>query len=339
LIRKEKKNNAMQLIQPCFLIKIPSWFTKLVYFVNTSIMSLQQRKAHQKSDEDLLESQAAPNKKGKGQRKGAVSNKIALLVVAAMLAAVYLYIEIKKGTNGTGFVAWIYFNYGRLDGYQKSGATFNSATEVLKSAASGTFIGSEGYNTDKMTRHNYSAYYDIVLQPYFNNQVSVMEVGVRKGGSLKLWRELFSFESNIWGIDISNNVPQFPKDAKMKVLIGSSTSDKDRKQLQATLKGEKFDIIVDDGDHNDWAQYLTFQLLGPLLKPTGVYIIEDNFVKDGRYGYYDHCGFDVSVHNDLSGEMLTILYPAQSIASRTGKGRVGPVHPRIKDWKQCTFNF
>ena len=50
-----------------------------------------------------MESQAAPNKKGKGQRKGAVSNKIALLVVAAMLAAVYLYIEIKKGTNGTGF--------------------------------------------------------------------------------------------------------------------------------------------------------------------------------------------------------------------------------------------
>ena len=69
------------------------------------------------------------------------------------------------------------------------------------------------------------------------------------------------------------------------------------------------------------------------------YIIEDNFEKDGRHSYYDNCGFDVSVHSDSSGEMLTLLYPEKSIAGRTDKGRIGPVYPRAKNWKPCQFNL
>eukprot|EP00943_MAST-04B_sp_MAST-4B-sp1_P008217 g8217.t1 len=227
---------------------------------------------------------------------------------------------------------------GRLDNYQKSGQSFSSPTEVLNSAAHGTFVGAEGYNTDKITRHNYSAYYDIVLKPYIKQQVNVMEVGVRKGGSLKLWRELFSFDSQIWGIDINDYVPQFPKDANIKVLIGSSTAPDEAKRLYKTLKHKQFDIVIDDGDHNDWSQKLTFDMIGPLLKDTGVYIIEDNFVDDGRHYYYDTCGFDVSVHNDVSGEMLTILYPSKSIAGRTALGRVGKVYPR-KNNVRCPSKF
>ena len=56
-----------------------------------------------------------------------------------------------------------------------------------------------------------------------------MEVGVRKGGSLKLWRELYSDNSKIWGIDIAEFVPQFPRDANIKVF----------ESLQITMNGRK----------------------------------------------------------------------------------------------------
>ena len=128
--------------------------------------------------------------------------------------------------------------------------------------------------------------------------------------------------------DINDYVPQFQKDANIKVTRGSSTAPDEAKRLYKTLKHKQFDIVIDDGDHNDWSQKLTFDMIGPLLKDTGVYIIEDNFVDDGRHYYYDTCGFDVSVHNDVSGEMLTILYPSKSIAGRTALGRVGNVYPR-----------
>lgn len=302
-------------------------------------MDIQKRRSTGRD----LESQSARSSKYEKKPREKVSQrqKFWPMLFLTMLCILFIRLFVKelyKGTDGNPLIVWAYQQMGRLDDYQKSGKIFASPTSVLKSAAHGTFVGAQGYNTDKITRHNYSAYYDIVMKPYLEQTVNVMEVGVRKGGSLKLWRELFSFDSQIWGIDINDYVPQFPKDANIKVLIGSSTSPEEAKRLYKTLKHKQFDIIVDDGDHNDWAQKLTFDLMGPLLKDTGVYIIEDNFIDDGRHYYYDKCGFDVSIHNDVSGEMLTILYPSNSIAGITDLGRVGKVFPRTKT-KNCPSKY
>jgi hypothetical protein len=253
-----------------------------------------------------------------------------LLVCLVVLYIVHwVVVNLIKGTDGSPFLMWFYYQYGKLDNYQKSKAVYDSPSAVLKSAESGFLANEAGFNTDKNSRHNYTAYYDIVMKPYLSDTISIMEVGVRKGGSLKMWRELFNFDSQVWGIDISDFTPQFPKDAHMKVLIGSSTNSEDAERMSATLKNTRFDIIIDDGDHNDWSQKLTFDLLGPLLKETGVYIIEDNFVDDGNFAYYDKCGMDVSVHADISGELLTLLYPPKSKAGRTPLGRLGnKVYPR-----------
>jgi hypothetical protein len=263
-------------------------------------------------------------------------NKALVFMIA--VACVFIYASLRQAFKTDnydkgGIISWFYMRgFGVLDDYYKTNKVYLSATDVLRSGGQGNagfFASADGFNTDKMTRHNYSAYYDIVLKPYIGSEktVNVLEIGVRKGGSIKLWRELFSPASHVYGIDISTMAPQFPLDGHIKTLLGSTTYDDDaRKRLWAGLSDVRFDIIIDDGDHNDWAQFKTFSLLGPLLKETGVYIIEDVFVPNGRNSYYTGCNLDVSVHRDKSNEIVEFLYPAGSIAGRTDLGRIGKVY-------------
>ena len=94
---------------------------------------------------------------------------------------------------------------------------FPSVSSVLIEGEAGPL--SRDFPTDKLKNHpSYLAIYDMILKPY-QNASGVMEVGVKKGGSLKLWREFFSFQTHIYGIDIDPGVPTFPRDAHIKVLV------------------------------------------------------------------------------------------------------------------------
>jgi len=78
------------------------------------------------------------------------------------------------------------------------------------------------FPTDKEDKHNYTLYYDILFEPYLRKDISILEIGVKKGGSLKLWRELFSDHSYVYGIDIDPAVPTFVRDGHIKTLAMDS---------------------------------------------------------------------------------------------------------------------
>lgn len=144
---------------------------------------------------------------GKHQKYATSRNAVWLLCVTLLMAlSLYLYLEIQKGTDGSSPLLFFYYRIGNLDNYQKTEKKYKNIKEVLETGPTGTFVGSTGFNTDKDTRHNYTTYYDVVLFPYYEYDVSVVEVGVRKGGSIKMWRELFSTGSYIWGVDIDPQV-------------------------------------------------------------------------------------------------------------------------------------
>lgn len=46
---------------------------------------------------------------------------------------------------------------------------------------------------------------------------------MKKGGSIKMWRELFSQESRIFGVDIDPAIPSFPMDANIKTMVLDSS--------------------------------------------------------------------------------------------------------------------
>jgi hypothetical protein len=101
----------------------------------------------------------------------------------------------------------------------------------------------------------------------------MLEIGVDRGGSLKMWREYLP-DATIVGLDINPNAGQYdaPGD-NVHVRIGDQT---DTSFLHGVLdEFGSFDTVLDDGGHTPKQMISSFQYLFPRLEPGGVYIVED----------------------------------------------------------------
>lgn len=56
---------------------------------------------------------------------------------------------------------------------------------------------------------------------------------MKKGGSIKMWRELFTQESRIFGVDIDPAIPSFPLDANIKTMVLDSSHSADLVRIPA----------------------------------------------------------------------------------------------------------
>lgn len=255
-----------------------------------------------------------------------------LLTGAVLLLLAGLFVRSANSSRGPiyRFVQWFYYRIGSLESYRKTGRRYRSARAIISAAGherlpaivarlvpsqAGWF--SSRLPTDKDSYHDYLRSYDVLLEPYLSKEgLNLLEVGVKKGGSMVLWRELFADSATIYGIDINPDVPKFSRDAGIKVLVLDST---DADSVRASLRGRRFDIVIDDGFHHVDSQLATFLALHPFLEPTGVYIIEDVVEFDPTP--YTDAGFRVSVYPDPSGQRLVILCPEASLVSPPLGGR------------------
>lgn len=138
---------------------------------------------------------------------------------------------------------------------------------------------------DKGTAHSYIKTYDPIFSVYQNNDINILEIGVSRGQSLLLWKEYFTPNSKIYGIDTVSEYKKYESD-NIRILIGNAC---DQDFIQNELKGIKFDIIIDDGSHIADEQIRTFNLLfNDYLKDGGVYIIEDINVIDTRKSDFEN---------------------------------------------------
>lgn len=117
---------------------------------------------------------------------------------------------------------------------------------------------------------HYLDLYDHYLEKYRAKPIKILEIGVRKGGSLQMFKEYFP-NGQIYGLDIDPSVV-FEED-RIKIFIG------DQADIDFLLKisdeNGPFDIIIDDGGHYALQQICTFMSLFPELNDGGTYIIED----------------------------------------------------------------
>jgi len=118
-------------------------------------------------------------------------------------------------------------------------------------------------------------YFDIYeenFSKYRNKKITVLEIGVFRGGSLKMWKNYFKDESLIVGIDINPNCKKF-ENKDTKIFIGDQT---DQNFLNKVIKTiGKPDIIIDDGGHTSNQQITTFNNLYNKLNDQGTYLVED----------------------------------------------------------------
>jgi hypothetical protein len=256
--------------------------------------------------------------------------RIVVWVVAAFVALAMLVAFVRMAQREQGwphrFVQDAYLRLGSIASYRKSGAIHRSVLDAFSSGGKSLLVSlvervsprqagwlHPRFPTDKGNYHDYLRLYDALFAPYREHPgVRLLEVGVKKGGSLALWREAFDETSFIYGIDVDPRVPRFERDPHIQVWILDS---RDAALVGAAVRGLQFDIIIDDGLHTAAAQRDTFLALSPHLKPTGVYVIEDVHRIDETP--FRERAFDVTVHPDRSGQGIVVLYPPDSLARRT----------------------
>jgi hypothetical protein len=145
------------------------------------------------------------------------------------------------------------------------------------------------YGTDK-TLSGYTPTYNNLFKPIKNNVKNVLEIGLgtldysipssfagniayhshyKQGGSLRVWRDYFP-NANIYGIDIAEDC-MFEEDRIKTFLFDSSNYF----ECIDKLPRIKYDIIIDDGNHDPKYQVETLRNLLPYLHENGYYIIED----------------------------------------------------------------
>lgn len=130
-------------------------------------------------------------------------------------------------------------------------------------------------NNGGATIHKWFHYFDIYERHFCrfrDRPIKMLEIGVFEGGSLKMWESYFHPGSTIVGIDIRRECKSF-SGGDIHVMIGSQD---DETFLQKVLrKFGPFDIVLDDGSHQNAHVIKSFEILYPQLHETGVYMVED----------------------------------------------------------------
>lgn len=142
------------------------------------------------------------------------------------------------------------------------------------------------YGTDKATYHNFCNFYDSHFNSLKNENISLLEIGIYNGSSLRMWKDYFE-NGEIYGVDI---VPKNFNEDRIKTEICDQNK---REDLEKIFSGKEFDIIVDDGGHMMNQQQLSFGVLFKTLKSGGLYVIEDLHTSHSE-GYRRNLPFEIS---------------------------------------------
>lgn len=134
------------------------------------------------------------------------------------------------------------------------------------------------YGTDKGNPKSYiDEFYEEKFFPLKNKSLTLVEIGVRSGSSLKLWSEYFCKNAKIYGLDnlddknnhsvpinkdwtSSNNVEYIVCDAYVE---------------DSANKIGKIDILIDDGPHTFESHVKLLDLYIDKINPGGLIVIED----------------------------------------------------------------
>jgi len=123
--------------------------------------------------------------------------------------------------------------------------------------------------------HHYFDIYTKYFERYRDRPITMLEIGVFRGGSLRMWKEYFHRDSTIVGIDVDKSCQAHEiADQNVFVRIGSQADP----TFLAKVNGEfgPFDIILDDGSHKTHHQIISFgALFRSALKDDGCYMVED----------------------------------------------------------------
>ena len=156
----------------------------------------------------------------------------------------------------------------------------------------------------------------------------IFELGLWDGGSMVFWYELFHPSKHV-GVDLQNkkNSPYFQRylseqhvKDRVKPYWATDQADSARlRQLWKTEFNQPLDLVIDDASHLYGPTKASFETLFPLLRPGGLYIIED-----WAWGHWKD--FFAPDHAWAAERPLTALILELLEAVGTGMGLIRRLH-------------
>lgn len=158
---------------------------------------------------------------------------------------------------------------------------------------------------------------------------SVLEIGVKAGNSLPVWRDFYP-NALVWGIDVNESCRRLDFGERVRVRIGHQEDEEFLRSL-ITEAGGGFDVVIDDGSHLVEHQLRSLAVLLPVVRPLGIYAIEDlscSYMKDIGQGmvrghwFYDYLGDDPDkIKNNRTDFDKALLAIIQAVDERTSDVR------------------
>lgn len=153
----------------------------------------------------------------------------------------------------------------------------------------------KNYGSDKSTKHNYHLAYSSILAHKKNLPIYILEIGLgtnnidvmsnmgtygQPGASLRAFRDMYP-KATVFGADIDKRV--LFTEERIKTYFVDQTDMATLSELKNQFANISFDLIIDDGLHNSHANLNTANFALDLLKPDGVFVIEDIGQSDFQY--------------------------------------------------------
>ena len=125
------------------------------------------------------------------------------------------------------------------------------------------------HTTDKVD-HGYLQHYQTHFKNIRNKKLNILEIGVYKGESLRLWQDYFR-NGMIYGLDIEDKYCY--QDKRIKIFLGDQNDPSFLESVVSQIGG--IDVIIDDGSHINEHIITSLNTLFPHLSQNGIYVIED----------------------------------------------------------------
>ncbi len=150
---------------------------------------------------------------------------------------------------------------------------FSKITKSRNLKVLGMAQGTDKHDADhSFAGVSYLDVYEQYLLPYRDEKIDLLEIGVKDGASLRMWKSFFP-KADIFGIDIDPRCKAMEQE-RIRIAVGSQADE----QFLAGCFGEspRFQVIIDDGSHINRMTLASFQyLFRNRLRSGGLYIIED----------------------------------------------------------------
>lgn len=152
----------------------------------------------------------------------------------------------------------------------------SSYRDFTRYAASNSVRGLYKSHNGKVST-KWDSYLDIYEEIFSNfkyQPVDMLEIGIQNGGSLDIWSRYFPAAKTLTGCDINPRCGLLEyDDPRIQVIVGNANELVTFEKI--FNRSRNYDIIIDDGSHRSNDVISSFLTYFPLLKPDGVFIVED----------------------------------------------------------------